>query len=138
MELNLDNLKKAVLSLEESAKIADTILEKETSEAQKNFCHAAVIQNFEFTYELCWKFMKRGLKEYFNINEELNKTDLFREASANKLIDDDTVWQTYYKARNITSHTYDTVKANEIFQIAKQFLKDAKFLLNNLERLNGK
>jgi len=69
MALNLDNLKKAVLSLEESINIADEILKKGTNEAQKNFCHAAVIQNFEFTYELCWKFMKRGLKEYFNINE---------------------------------------------------------------------
>ena len=43
---------------------------------------AGVIQNFAFTYELCWKFMKRWIEE--NVNSEIvdgvTRRELFRKA----------------------------------------------------------
>ena len=46
------------------------------------------------------------------------------------------LWMIYHDARNETSHTYNDKKAEEVFEIAKQFFPDAKSFLANLEKVN--
>lgn len=105
------------------------------AQPKNEFIRDAVIQRFEYTYELAWKFIKRDLSE--DVGSEaingLNRKDLFRIAADKGLINDPLPWFTYHKARNETSHTYNEKTAEETYIVALQFVKDAQYLLNKLE-----
>jgi len=56
---------------------------------------AGVIENFEFTYELSWKFMIRWISQKKNSSEEASsrtKRDIFRTAARYGLIRDPKPW----------------------------------------------
>jgi len=50
------------------------------------------------------------------------------------LIDDPDVWFEYRRIRNITSYIYDEATAEKVVGSVKSFLKDAKSLLEALEK----
>lgn len=124
-ELDLSALIKAVNSLQ-------LALEQPKTE----FTRDAVIQRFEYTFELSWKMLKRYLRLEAGI-EEYNLKNLLRAAGQQHLIKDVDAWFTYLKAHNLTSHTYNEQTAEETYSIAQQFLPDAQKLLNNLEKVCG-
>ena len=72
-----------------------------------------LIQGFEFTHELAWNVMKDYLEEqgFVGLIGSKNAT---REAFKNALIVDGEVWMDMIKARNQTSHTYNTAIAESI------------------------
>ena len=68
------------------------------SKEQADTIRANVIQNFEFTYELCWKFIQRWLRENRFLEEaSLPRTrkDLFRMAARHGLIEHPERWFDY-------------------------------------------
>lgn len=139
MELELSPLRKAVKCLDGALNIVhDLEIISKLDLATKNLLRAGVIQNFEVTYELCWKFMKR----YLEINmgsqyvDGIHRKELFRLAAEHHLIKDVEAWFDYNKARNLTSHTYREEYANDVFHSAEKFLIDAGFLLDALEARN--
>lgn len=139
MSLELSSLKKAVSSLDRASQFAaERLSDENISEQESEVVKAAVIQNFEFTYELCWKFMKRWLETNLTpgMMDGITKKELFRYALENHLISDFYTWVEYHEMRNRTSHTYDSTIANEIYQKAKDFLKHSKELLSALEKRN--
>jgi nucleotidyltransferase substrate binding protein (TIGR01987 family) len=98
---------------------------------------AAAIQAFELTYELSWKMLKRYLK-LSEANpaeiETMSFPDLIRTGcDKGLLLSDLKEWSRYRQERGITSHTYDHAKAQEIFECIPDFLKDAKYLLEQLQ-----
>ncbi len=107
-------------------------------EGTRDVIRAGVIQNFEFTFELCWKFIRRWMR----INgtpegaEPRTRKDLFRMAARSELIQDPGPWFAYAEARNITSHTYDKKKADSVYQVAVSFVKDARLLFEQLRVTN--
>jgi nucleotidyltransferase substrate binding protein (TIGR01987 family) len=139
MNLDLSSLRKAVESLEKTLEVAD---DKDFISAlsanQKDAIRAGVIQNFEFTYELCWKFMRRWLQVNLGSTyvEGVARRQLFRLSAENKLIADVDQWMEYHDARNETSHTYDEGTAEDVFATAHEFLADAEKLLQALEARN--
>jgi nucleotidyltransferase substrate binding protein (TIGR01987 family) len=95
------------------------------------------IQRFEYTYDLSIKFMKRYLEQESSVTEkidQLNFRDLLRIAGEVGLIQQVTLWFAFREARNNTSHTYNEDKAQEVFQTIPAFLKEAEFLIAELEK----
>jgi nucleotidyltransferase substrate binding protein (TIGR01987 family) len=130
MRLDLSSLRKAIDSLGRAIK-------RSKGNPDDEELRDAVIQRFEYTYELCWKMLKRQLEaESPNpaIIDTLSFHDLFREAAEKGFIDKVESWFTYREQRNITSHTYDQKKAVSVQQTAFMFINDAQKLLLALEK----
>ncbi|MDR2170098.1 MAG: nucleotidyltransferase substrate binding protein [Planctomycetaceae bacterium] len=109
---------------------------KESDEELRKTLRAGVIKNFEFTYELCWKFMKRWIEQ--NVSPDAvdgtTRKELFRQAAENKLITNVETWFTFHRARNETSHIYDLQTAENVFNVAREFIPFAKDFRDRLER----
>jgi nucleotidyltransferase substrate binding protein (TIGR01987 family) len=138
MALDLSSLQKAVNSLERAIKVASSQVKGTGNTEHEEVIMAGVIQTFEFTYELCWKFMKRWLEangEGASVDGATRK-EVFRIAAEKQLIENVELWFEYTKARNETAHTYDPDTAREVYQKAIRFVRDAKLLLKKLESKN--
>lgn len=136
MLLDLTSLKQAVDSLNKSLHV---MAQNEQAEVSlRDVLRAGVIQNFEFTYELCWKFMKRWLEHNLGSRyvDGLPRKELFRIAVESRLISKIGNWFEYHNAHNDIPQTYNEDTAQEIFWIAKRFAVDARIFLNNIEFLN--
>ncbi|MBN1960395.1 MAG: nucleotidyltransferase substrate binding protein [Deltaproteobacteria bacterium] len=92
-------------------------LQQALQEPENELIRDAVIQRFEFTFELAWKTIKLYL-EFQNI-EVRSPRDTLREALKLGLIDDGNVWSLLLEKRNLTSHTYDENLAIEVYQFVK-------------------
>lgn len=95
----------------------------------------ACIQRFEFTFELCWKMLKRRLQLDLpdaQAVDGMTWRTLIRSGAEQGLIDDVDAWFVYREKRNITSHTYNAEKAAEVAAALPQFARDARSLLECL------
>lgn len=88
-------------------RLQDALLE---TNAPADLIRDAVIQRFEFTYELAWKTMKDWLAQ--KDIDVRNAKDTLKEALAQGVIADGNRWSVLHEARNLTSHTYDEATAN--------------------------
>lgn len=72
-----------------------------------------LIQGFEFTHELAWNVLKDYLdaQGFVDLIGSRNAT---RQAFKDGLIQDGEAWMDMIKARNLTSHTYNTAIASDI------------------------
>lgn len=138
MALDLSSLRKAVDSLDRATKVASFQIKGKVNTDEEEVIRAGVIQNFEFTYELCWKFMKRWLE--INISgaavDGVSRKELFRLAAESQLISDVEVWFEYNKSRNETAHIYDGKIAEDVYAAAVRFAADARALLTALQEKN--
>ena len=66
-----------------------------------------LIQGFEFTHELAWNVLKDYLEEQ-GIIGIIGSKNATREAFRNGLISEGQSWMDMIKARNLSSHTYNT------------------------------
>jgi len=72
-----------------------------------------LIQGFEFSHELAWNVLKDYLEAQGFVGI-IGSKNAAREAFKNGLIDDGESWMEMIRARNLTSHTYNTDIASEI------------------------
>jgi len=139
MPLDLGSLRDAVSALRAAVEESSSDLFMcSLTERQAKVMKAGVIQSFEFTFELCWKFMKRWLEANLGsvYVDGVPRKELFRLAAEHRLIADVERWFAYQKSRNVTSHTYEANVAEEVFAAASRFLEDAQSLLAELEQRN--
>jgi nucleotidyltransferase substrate binding protein (TIGR01987 family) len=134
--LDLTSLKKALAALQRVTNVYQRFIDHHASEDELEAVKSGVIQHFEFSYELSWKFIKRWLMINISpdIADGITRRELFRLGAENKLIDHIEQWMIFHGARNSTSHTYDQTIADEIFDIAYQFIPYAQNLLTQLEK----
>jgi len=66
----------------------------------------ALIQSFEFTYELAWKTMRDYL-EFEGFDNIAGSKQVIKTAFQAGLIEDAESWLNAVQKRNISSHTYD-------------------------------
>jgi nucleotidyltransferase substrate binding protein (TIGR01987 family) len=77
-------------------------------ESNKNdeIAQMALVQAFEFTYELAWKTMKDYL-EFEGFDTIINSRQTIRTAFKAGLISDAEKWMDMIEKRNLASHTYN-------------------------------
>ena len=131
-KLNISSLQDAINSMKNAIRVYESL--KDMGEDERVVLRAGVIQNFEFTYELGWKFMKRWIE--MNISpiavDGVTRRELFRQAAENKLIVDVDKWMDFHKDRNRTSHIYDEEVAEEVLATSFEALPYFQDLLNSL------
>jgi nucleotidyltransferase substrate binding protein (TIGR01987 family) len=120
------------------AKSDDAEFMSNLDEVARNAIRAGVIQHFEFTYELGWKFIKRWLETNVSATavDGVTRRELFRLGAENRLIDDVEQWMRYHEARNLTFHIYQPEIAERVYNTAQDFARDAARLLAALEKRN--
>ncbi len=102
-------------------------------EPQNELLRDGVIQRFEYSHELCLKFIRRVLEVVFGDDvDRMAYNDVLRTAAERGLIADIEPWLQYRAARNKTSHTYDARVAAEVYQVVHPFLTDARSLLDHI------
>lgn len=139
-QLEISSLENAFISLEKTIEVlADVEWFNQQQSIIQDTLIAGTIQKFEFVYELSLKMMKRQLK-LMAISEDSidvdNFRDMLREAIKQGLIEDIDQWFAYRKMRNITSHTYDQNKAEQVYQGIREFLKSSAYLIEQLRKWN--
>jgi nucleotidyltransferase substrate binding protein (TIGR01987 family) len=92
-------------------------LQKACQQADNEYIRDSVIQRFEFCWELAWKMLKLRLQQLSV--DVLNPRDIFKEALNKGLIQDGNAWSQIQKYRNQTSHTYDAILAQEVYEHIK-------------------
>lgn len=135
MALDYSPLANAIAQLEKSLAYANSpaaLADPGLREQLRN----SVIQCFEFTYELSWKMLKRYLEETEASPANLDLAtfqSLIRLGNERGLLRSDwRLWKTFRQARTDSSHTYDAAKAEAVFAIAPEFLREAQALLHRL------
>ncbi len=139
MPLVIDNLEKAITALGQVlAKSSDTEFMDSVDAITRNAIKSGVIQHFEFTYELCWKSMKRWIEMNVSATavDGVTRRELFRQAAEQRLIVDVEQWMRYHDARNRMSHTYEPATAELVYEASKGFTQDAVLFLKALKARN--
>lgn len=130
MKLDFSSLEKATKSL---GKAIDRTKKAPNDEELRD----AVIQRFEYTYELAWKMMRRQMEQESPNPAELDRLsfkDILRNAAEKGIIADAEAWLIFRERRNITSHTYDEAEAKSVYETALKFFDDVKAVLAELKR----
>jgi nucleotidyltransferase substrate binding protein (TIGR01987 family) len=91
---------------------ANAQLAKACSRPKDEFIRDAVIQRFEFTYELAWKMLKLKLAQEGVAANTPRET--LQEALRAGFIADGNTWSELQRMRNLTSHTYDETLAEQV------------------------
>lgn len=88
-------------------------LREALAEDETDLIRDAVIQRFEFTFEMAWRALFRLLTDRGERVAQQSSAVL-QAAFAALLLDDTVTWDRIRIARNQTSHTYDEAKAIEV------------------------
>jgi nucleotidyltransferase substrate binding protein (TIGR01987 family) len=137
MILDVSSLRNALTALEKSLNFLASDMAK-NPDLHEQF-RAAAIQAFEFTHELAFKMLKRQLEQMSadpSAIDTMGYMDVIRTGAEAGLIRDIARYRDYREKRNITSHTYDQAKAEQIVGVLKNFRDDVRHLLSELERRN--
>ena len=135
--LDLSPLERAITQLEGSL---DLVGEEESNPRLFPYLRAGAIQAFEFTWELTFRMLRRHIELTADSPAQIDMTEfnpIIREAFRRGLVQAELkVWREYRDNRNITSHTYNEDKAQEVLDGIPGFLQEARYLLNRLRERN--
>lgn len=127
MKIDISIFKKAIDSLEEVLSLEKTAIIRDSA-----------IQRFEYTFEFAVKFIRRYIEQnYSNMSnyDSSSFRDVIRTALQVKIINKSfDEWVKYRDARNKTSHGYSEKAAEEVYEIAVEFLEEAKFVYEFLSK----
>lgn len=90
-----------------------------------------VVKRFEFTYEMCWKAVKRYL-DYIGIGCTGPRM-CFKEAFTQKIIEHENIWLDMIEQRNLSSHIYDEDEIKEILTKIIEYKEAFSSLFLSLE-----
>lgn len=139
--LDLSALRNAIAPLEGALQVIDdhAWFDRQSQIIQDTLM-AGAIQNFEFVYELSIKMLRRQRERESDTPGAIDQTgfrDMLRMAGEAGLVANVENWFLHRKIRNITAHTYDREKAQQVHQGALAFITDARSLLASLKARSG-
>ena len=83
---------------------------------------SGIIKDFEMTYELSWKVLKKKLQA--EGHQTLGAKDVYSKAFQLGFIENEGAWLKMIECRNQTAHVYDEAAANAIVvEIQSKFIK---------------
>lgn len=127
--MNIENVKDKFNSFSKAVDRLEHVLQRDIKD---DIVIDAVIQRFEFTYELTWKLLKLVLS-YRGIVEVRSPRETFKESFASGIITEGNIWIEMLEDRNITSHTYDEEEAEKVYENVKnKYFNLFKTLRDNL------
>jgi nucleotidyltransferase substrate binding protein (TIGR01987 family) len=107
------------------------------SRAASLHLRAGAIQAFEFTYELSIKILRLYIETIASNDQYANSltfNELIRSGYEEGLLNAELVqWKDFRSDRGTTSHSYNEVKAQIIYEAIPVFLEEAKFLAEQLK-----
>ena len=119
---NLKSLGKALLQLSDA-------LEESESPIVRDAC----LQRFEFSYELLWKTLKIFLEEIHGVRA-VSPRQVFKEAFALSIIDEELTFVEMIESRNTLAHTYNEEQATKIYVKCAAYLEAMKNVLAQLNK----
>jgi nucleotidyltransferase substrate binding protein (TIGR01987 family) len=135
MPLDLSSLRQAISSLEDSVEVATRrdFIDSVDDKARK-VIRAGVIQNFEFTFELCWKTLKDYLESQ-GVTASFPR-EVIKQAFHYELLNNGEIWLEMLSKRNLLAHTYDRKMAEEAYNlITKHYLIHIQQLVSLLGKI---
>jgi nucleotidyltransferase substrate binding protein (TIGR01987 family) len=129
MKLDLSALEKALASL------ARALLRSHGVPADEELRDACILR-FEYSFELAWTMLKRRLEldvPSTDAVDTLSYRAMIRLATERGLLASPQAWFDYRDQRNLTSHTYDVVIAQQVCACIADFKRDADALLGALK-----
>lgn len=93
-----------------------------------------IIQRFEFTFELCWKNIRRVLIILGKKDVSGSPKPILRDGFSEGLISDVDQWFKFLEIRNSTSHIYNAQEAEKTYRAIQQFLPYALALVQSLKK----
>jgi nucleotidyltransferase substrate binding protein (TIGR01987 family) len=139
MKLDISPFEKALSQLEKSMGYLHSELARQ-DEGLKDQFRAATIQAFEYSYELGTKMLRRQLEQIAANPAEIREMvfmDMIRTGAEAGLVQQVSKYRVYREKRNMTSHTYDLAKAEEVLAVLDDFLKEMFFLRDELKSRNA-
>jgi nucleotidyltransferase substrate binding protein (TIGR01987 family) len=136
--LDISPFENALAQLEKSLAYLHSDAARTDPELRKQF-RAATIQGFEFTYEVAVKMIRRQLAAILPNPGSVNEMafmDFIRAAADAGLVREVPPFRVYREKRNITSHSYNEERAEEVVAGLESFASDMRFVLSELKRRN--
>ncbi len=119
---NLENLEKALRQFDTALREPETPIVRDAS-----------IQRFEFSYELLWKTLKSFLEEIHGVRS-VSPRQVFKEAFALSLIDEEMVFIEMIESRNELAHTYNENQAKSIYKKCPSYLTAMENVFRRLKK----
>lgn len=119
---NLKSFEKALLQLGDA-------LEESESPIVRDAC----LQRFEFCYELLWKTLKVFLEDMHGVRA-VSPRQVFKEAFALSIIDEELTFVEMIESRNTLAHTYNEEQATKIYVKCAAYLEAMKNVLAQLNK----
>ena len=119
---NLKSFEKALLQLGDA-------LEESESPIVRDAC----LQRFEFSYELLWKTLKIFLEEIHGVRA-VSPRQVFKEAFALSIIDEELTFVEMIESRNTLSNTYNEEQATKIYVKCAAYLEAMNSVLAQLNK----
>lgn len=129
-EIRLEALHLAVQAVDDA--LDDYRYAEETQSRLLLSVRDGAIQRFEVALDLTRQLVIRVLKEKYAMDEASAKKGWIREAAKLGMIADVEAWFGFLSARDRSSHTYDSVIAQQVFDQIGEFLGHARDLLQKL------
>lgn len=110
------------------------VLVRYEDESEDEMIQMALVQAFEFTYELFWNTMKDYL-ENEGYEEVKNAKQTIRTAFQAELIYDAEKWMDVIQKRNLAGHTYNqTILEETVLYIMEEFFPLVRRLYEDLKK----
>ena len=102
-------------------------------ESESPIVRDACLQRFEFCYELLWKTLKVFLEDIHGVRA-VSPRQVFKEAFALSIIDEEVTFVEMIESRNTLAHTYNEEQAMKIYVKCADYLKAMNSILAQLNK----